>query len=558
LPPSGHKELIRVSQLAKFRNPAFRQELYGIVSPSKMLLVKSMAIDPKLLENLEARRNAALAAGGADKIDARHKKGLLSARERLDGLFDKDSFMEMGLHAQHACHNFDFNKQSMPGDGVWTGTGFVDGRPVAAFSQDFTIGGGALGRIHAKKVADLMDYALKMGIPFVGINDGAGARIHEGVDSLSGYGQVFYRNVMLSGVVPQIAIIAGPCAGGAAYSPALMDFVIMTKENSHLFICGPEVIKSATGEAAELEQFATAAAHATASGNIHLVANDDRHALELTKRLLSFLPSNNLADPPHTPSNSLSFEADATLNELVPADPQTPYDVLAVIRKIVDGGDFFELQPDWARNMVIGFARINGIVAGIVANQPMVKGGCLDIDASDKAARFIRTCNIFNIPLVTLVDVPGFMPGLAQERGGIIRHGAKMLFAYAATTSPKITLILRKAYGGAYLAMCSSDMGADLVYAWPSAEIAVMGAAGAANVIFKKEIRSAADPATKEKELIETYRQNFANPYQAAALGMIADVIEPAATRATLGLALRNTLTKRVSRPSKKHGNIPL
>lgn len=517
-----------------------------------------MAIDPQLLETLEAKQQTALNAGGADKLQARKDKGLMNSRERLDTLFDSGSFMEMGMHAQHSCHNFGFEKLKMPGDGVWTGVGQIDGRGVGAFSQDFTVGGGALGRIHAKKVCDLMDYCLKMGIPFVGINDGAGARIHEAVDSLAGYGQVFYKNVQLSGVVPQIAIIAGPCAGGAAYSPALMDFIIMTKENSNLFICGPEVIKSATGETAALDQFATASAHATASGNIHMVANDDQHALQLARKLLSFLPSNNLGEPPHIPNAKIAMGRDEAMNDIVPDSPKTPFDVKDVISRLVDNADFFEIQGDWAKNMVIGFARIEGMVVGIVANQPMVKGGCLDIDASDKSARFIRTCNIFNIPIVTLVDVPGFMPGLAQERGGIIRHGAKMLFAYAAASVPKITLILRKAYGGAYLAMCSADMGADLVYAWPTAEIAVMGAEGAASIIFRKDIKNAEDPDAKRKELIESYRENFSNPYQAASNAMITDVIEPAMTRGTIAMALHNSLSKRVSRPSKKHGNIPL
>ncbi len=517
-----------------------------------------MAISKLLMDTLAQKRQTALEAGGADKLAARKEKGVMSARERLDALFDAGSFAETGMHAAHACHNFGFKKLSMPGDGVWTGSGYVDGRQVAAFSQDFTVGGGALGRIHAKKVCDMMDYALKMGIPFVGINDGAGARIHEAVDSLAGYGRVFYQNVKLSGVVPQIALILGPCAGGAAYSPALMDFIIMKKDLANLFICGPEVIKAATGEQASLEQFATASAHATASGNIHVVANDDAHAIELCKRLLSYLPANNMTDPPHRLHEKLSLYADEKMNEILPEDPKMPFDVKDVVRALTDEGSFFELQADWAKNMVIGFARVEGVVCGIVANQPMVKGGCLDIDSSDKAARFIRTCNIFNIPIVTLVDVPGFMPGLAQERGGIIRHGAKMLFAYAAASVPKITLILRKAYGGAYLAMCSEDMGADVVFAWPSAEIAVMGAEGAASIIFRKEIKAATDPKAKEKELIEEYRKNFSNPYQAAELGMVSDVITPAETRSRVALALRNTLSKRESRPQKKHGNIPL
>ncbi|MFA6960065.1 MAG: acyl-CoA carboxylase subunit beta [Opitutaceae bacterium] len=517
-----------------------------------------MAIAPALLTQLAEKRRIALEAGGTDKLEARRAKGLMNARERLLALFDPHTFMEWGMHTDHDCHDFGLEDKSFPGDGVVTGVGYINGRPVAAFSQDFTVGGGALGRIHAKKICDLMDYAQQSGMPVLGINDSGGARIQEGDDSLSGYGQVFFRNVLLSGVVPQVSIIAGPCAGGAAYSPALTDFIIMTKKNAQMFICGPEVIKAATGEVVTMDQVGSAMAHASVSGNIHFVADDETHALEIAKKLFSFLPSNNVMDPPHRPTPSLVLDSDPGMNELVPADSKAGFDVKKVIARLVDGGDFLEVHQEWAKNIVVGFARIEGIVVGIIANQPMVKAGTLDIDSSDKGARFIRFCNVFNIPVVTLVDIPGFMPGAAQERGGIIRHGAKMLFAYASATVPKITIIMRKAYGGAYLAMCSSDMGADLVYAWPCAEIAVMGADGAAKVLFKREIAAAENPKAKEKELAAEYREKFASPYTAARKGMITDVIEPAQTRSIVALGLRNTLSKRETRPPKKHGNIPL
>ena len=516
-----------------------------------------MAIDPKLLEELRERRAVANKAGGEEKLAKRRAKGQMGARERLEVFFEEGTFQEFGMHAQHTCTRFGLDKKKMPYDGVVCGTGLVDGRPVAAYAQDFTVSGGSLGRIHAKKICDLMEFAVEAGMPVVSVNDSGGARIQEGVDSLSGYGQVFFKNVLLSGVVPQVAVIAGPCAGGAAYSPALADFLIMTRDTANMFICGPDVIKAATGEVAKLEQFASAAAHASISGNIHLVADDDAHAMEMTAKLLSFLPSNNISDPPHVLTD-LDLSDDLEMNEIVPDSPKKPLDVMAVIDRLVDGGDFFEIMPDFARSLIIGFARIEGVVVGIVANNPMVKAGTLDIDSSDKGARFIRTCNIYNIPIVTLVDVPGFMPGLAQEQGGIIRHGAKMLFAYAAATVPKITMIMRKAYGGAYLAMCSADLGADMVFAWPTAEIAVMGAEGAVNVLFRKELKEAEDPKKRAAEISEEYRNEFASPYQAAANAMITDVIEPSQTRAAIALALRNTLSKRDSRPPKKHGNIPL
>ena len=517
-----------------------------------------MPISKALLSTLEQKRRAAYAAGGEEKLAERRKKGLLTARDRIAALFEENTFMEWGLHAQHDCHNFGMEGKSMPGDGVITGVGYVDGRPVAAFSQDFTVGGGALGRIHAKKMCDIMDYAQKAGIPLIGINDSGGARIQEGDDSLSGYGQVFFRNVELSGLVPQISVIAGPCAGGAAYSPALTDFLIMTRKNANMFICGPEVIKAATGQTATMEEIGSASANASVSGNVHFVAEDDVQALQIARKLLSFLPPNNVVDPPHRPTPTVDMSPDPAVNELIPADPKAPFDVHDVIARLVDGGDFLEVHRDFAKNIVVGFGRVQGIVAGFVANNPAQKAGTLDIDSSDKGARFIRFCNAFNIPIVTLVDVPGFLPGVAQERGGIIRHGAKMLFAYAASTVPKLTFILRKAYGGAFLAMCSRDMGADAVYAWPTAEIAVMGAEGAVKILFKREISAASDPKAKEKELAAEYREKFASPYEAASKGMITDVIEPAQTRAILSMALRNTLSKRETRPPKKHGNIPL
>lgn len=517
-----------------------------------------MSIDPTLLEDLKKRQAIALAGGGADKQAKRKERGLMTARERLLTLFDRDTFQEFGMHAQHSCKSFGMDKRKMPGDGVVTGTGYIEGRPAAAYAHDFTVGGGALGRIHSRKVCELIDFAIKAGIPVIGINDSGGARIQEGVDSLSGYGEIFYRNVQCSGLIPQIAIIAGPCAGGAAYSPALMDFLIMTRENANMFICGPQVIKAATGEEAELAQFATADAHASISGNIHLIADDDAHAIELAQTLLSYLPANNIDDAPHQLTEQISLQRNTLFNSLIPADPRQPFDVKDVIDALVDAESFFEIMPDFAANIVTGFARIDGAVVGLVANQPMVKAGCLDIDASDKAARFVRVCNIYSVPIVNLVDVPGFLPGLAQEQGGIIRHGAKMLFAYASATVPKITVIMRKAYGGAYLAMCSSDLGADLVFAWPTAEIAVMGAEGAVNIVFGKELKEAADPDQRRKELIEAYRDEFASPYQAAANAFITDVIDPAETRSRVSLGLRSLLSKRETRPPKKHGNIPL
>ena len=517
-----------------------------------------MPIDEKLLHDLDERRANALVSGAPVKVEERHDKGLLTARERVDALFQPGSFQEFGMFAEHQCTNFGMQDKKLPGDGVITGVGLMEGRAIAAFSQDFIVAGGSLGRVHAQKICDLMDYAQRAGVPIVAFNDSGGARIQEGVLSLAGYGQVFFRNVLLSGVVPQIAVIAGPCAGGAAYSPALMDFLIMTKTGASMFICGPEVIKAATGQITTMEEIGSAAAHATVSGNVHFVANDDAHAIEIVRKLLSFLPSNNLVDPPHQPTRELDLSEVPAFNEIIPADPKKPFDVHHVINALVDDADFLEVHMEWAKSIVVGFARIQGIVTGLVANQPMVRSGTLDIDSSDKAARFIRFCNLYSIPIVTLVDVPGFMPGVAQERGGIIRHGAKMLFAYAAATVPKITVIMRKAYGGAYLAMCSRDLGADLVFAWPTAEIAVMGAEGAVSIVFRREIKEAADPKQETARLVTKYREEFASPYQAAANAQITDVIPPSHTRAAVAMALRNTLSKRETRPPKKHGNIPM
>ena len=514
-----------------------------------------MPIKKELIEELEARREKVLAGGGKDKLEARRKKGLMTARDRLDNLFQQGTFMEFGMHAQHACHNFGMEKKELPADGVVTGTGYVGDRPVAAYSEDFTVAGGSLGAMHAHKICEIMDYAQQSGMPVVCFNDSGGARIQEGVESLSGYGKVFFKNVYLSGVVPQIAVIAGPCAGGAAYSPALTDFQVMVKDQANMFITGPEVIFAATGQKCTMAEVGSAAAHATISGNIHFVADNDAHALAIVKKLLSFIPSNNIMDPPHDLTQPLVLDEDPGMDELVPEDSKNPINVKDVIGRLVDNADFLEVQMDFAKNIVVGFGRIQGIVVGIIANQSAVKAGAIDIDASDKAARFIRFCNIFNIPIVTLVDTGGFLPGVAQERGGIIRHGAKMLFAYGAATVPKITVILRKAYGGAYLAMCSQDLGADLVFAWPTAEIAVMGAEGAVKILYKREIDK--DPACADK-LIADYRAKFASPYQAAGKGLITDVIRPAQTRAMVAMALRNTLSKRETRPPKKHGNIPL
>lgn len=515
-------------------------------------------LSPKLLETLRERRAKVLAAGGEDKIKKRHDKGLLTARDRLNLLFQADTFQEMGMHIRHSARHFGMESKEFPGDGIVSGTGYVGDTPVAAFSQDFTVGAGTLGKMHARKMVDVMKLALKLGIPVVAFKDSGGARIQEGVDALSGYGEVFYNNVLLSGVVPQIAVVLGPCAGGASYSPALMDFIIMTKQNAYMFITGPEVIKAVTGRAVTMDDVGSAAVHGAVSGNVHFVAEDDAHAIQIVKKLLSYLPPNNTEDPPHRLTADITLSRDEGMNAVVPEDSGEPMDVRAVIRRLVDAGDLLEVHAGWARNLIVGFARVEGIVIGLLANQSTELAGALDINASDKGARFIRFCNVFNIPIVNLVDVPGFLPGIEQERGGIIRHGAKMLYAYASATVPKITIILRKAYGGSYLAMCSQEMGADLVFAWPTAEIAVMGAEGAVNILYRKELDAAEDRRAKAAELATEYRTEFASPYLSASRGYITDIIEPAETRSVLALALRKAITKRELRPAKKHGTIPL
>jgi propionyl-CoA carboxylase beta chain len=517
-----------------------------------------MPISKQAVEELERRRAAATLGGGQKKIDARHNKGLWSARERLDALFTAGTFQEFGLHAQHESRQFGMEGKDLPGDAVVTGVGFIDNRPVAAFSQDFTVAGGSLGSKHAEKLSLVMDHAELSGVPVVGFNDSGGARIQEGVIALSGYGQVFNRNVRLSGVVPQIAVIAGPCAGGAAYSPALMDFIIMIRGGSEMFICGPEVIRGVTGQATSKDEIGSADVHASVSGNIHFVADSEQDAVDIVRRLLSYLPSNNMSEPPHQIAPEVDLTPDPGMDDILPESGKVPFDVKDVINRLVDPGTFLEVQRDFAKNMVVGFGRIDGIVVGFIANQPKELAGCLDIDASDKGARFIRFCNAFGIPIVNLVDVPGFLPGVRQERGGIIRHGAKMLFAYGATTVPKVTIIMRKAYGGAFLAMCSRDMGADIVLAWPAAEIAVMGAEGAVNILYRGDLEKADDRVARSRELADEYRAHFASPYISAGKLFVHDVIMPSETRGRVSLALRTLLSKRETRPPKKHGNIPL
>jgi methylmalonyl-CoA carboxyltransferase large subunit len=513
------------------------------------------SMEEKVAE-LRRRREAVCLGGGADKLDKQRQSGKLTARERIEQLTDAGSFDEVGQFASHRSTLFGMQGKLLPADGVVTGAAAVAGRLVHVASQDFSVAGGSAGEMHSIKIAETMREALRTGSPFVCINDSGGARVQEGIGALSGYGKVFNANVLLSGVVPQISLICGPCAGGAAYSPALTDFIIQTRQ-AQLFITGPQVIKQVTGEDVTAEQLGGPDAHMTRSGVTHFIAEDDRHALMLCRKLLSFLPSNNLEDPPRVEGDP-TVEPNLVLQTLVPEDSKKSYDVRQVIAQVVDGGDFFEVQSGFATNIVIGLARVTGATVGVIANQPLVQAGALDIDASNKASRFIRFCNAFNIPLLTFVDVPGFLPGLAQEYGGIIRHGAKMLHAYASSTVPKITVLLRKAYGGAYLAMCGKDLGADRVFAWPCAEVAVMGAEGAAEIVFRKEIDQAANKSEKRRELIEHYRETFSNPYVAAAAGLVDAVIEPALTRRHIAQALEYLRIKREPRPHKKHGLMPL
>ena len=506
--------------------------------------------------DLRKRTSKAILGGGEERLEKQRQGGKLTARERVEALVDPDSFEETGLFAEHRATLFGMAGKDFPADGVVTGAASVGGRLVHLASQDFTVSGGSAGEVHSIKVAEIMEMSLKTGSPFIFINDSGGARVQEGIDSLSGYGKVFYTNVMLSGAVPQISLICGPCAGGAAYSPALTDFIIQTRK-AQMFITGPQVIKGVTGENVTAEQLGGPEAHMANSGVIHFIAEDDRHAILLAQKLLSFLPNNNLEDPPQIEGN-YNVDPDPSLDDIVPADNKKGYDVREVIGKVVDFGDFLEVQSGYAMNIVVGFARIAGRAVGIIANQPSVQAGVLDINAANKASRFIRFCNAFNISLVTFVDVPGFLPGVQQEHGGIIRHGAKMLFAYSAATVPKVTVILRKSYGGAYLAMCGKDLGADRVFAWPTAEVAVMGAEGAADIVFRKEIQEAKDKKAKRTELIERYREAFSNPYVAAGRRLVDAVIEPSMTRHHVAQVLEYLHTKRELRPPKKHGLMPL
>ena len=509
-----------------------------------------------LIADLRETRERLESGGGPARVAKQHDQGKLTARERLDTLVDPSTFEEFGLFAKHHAEHFGMPGKEVPADGVVTGAAAIDGRLVHLASQDFTVMGGTAGEVHSRKVAEVMRQSLKTGSPFVFINDSGGARVQEGVDALSGYGEGVYTNTMLSGVVPQISVICGPCAGGAAYSPALTDFIIQTRQ-AQMFITGPTVIKQVTGETISADELGGAEAHMAHSGVVHFIAENDQHALDLCRRLLSFLPSNNMEDPPVFPTDG-NVDPNPALAEIVPVDGKRGYDVRDVIVNIVDGGDFLEVQAGYAMSIVVGFARVLGRSVGIVANQPAVMSGVLDINSSDKAARFIRFCNAFNIPIVTFVDTPGFLPGVDQEYGGIIRHGAKMLFAYSATTVPKVTVILRKAYGGAYIAMSSKDLGADRVFAWPTAEIAVMGAEGAVEVVFRKEVKEAADPKARRAELIAEYRSTFSSPYVAAGRRLVDDIIDPAQTRRRLAQALEYLNAKRELRPQKKHGLIPL
>ena len=508
------------------------------------------------LRQLRELRAQAQLGGGQDKIDRIHAKGRLTARERVHLLLDEGSFLETGVFVTHREPSL--ADQLPVGDGMITGSGRIDGRQVYVFAQDFTVFGGSMSESNALKVCRLMDQALENGCPVIGLNDSGGARIQEGVKSLAGYAEIFWRNTMASGVVPQISAIMGPCAGGAVYSPAITDFTLMVDKTSYMFVTGPNVIKMVTNEDVTSEELGGAATHTSRSGVAHLMAASDQDCLLMTRRLLGFLPQNNLEEPPRRVPADLPGRREERLDALVPDDPRKPYDMREVIELVVDDGDFLEIQPRYAANIICGFARLDGLPVGVVANQPKVQAGVLDIDASLKAARFIRTCDCFNVPLVTFEDVPGFLPGTVQEYGGIIRHGAKLLYAYAEATVPKVTVITRKAYGGAYCVMSSKHIRTDFNYAWPTAEIAVMGAEGAVNILYRREIEKAADPAAMRAEKIAEFREKFANPYVAAERGFIDEVILPRTTRRRLIQALATLETKRDRNPPKKHGNIPL
>ena len=510
------------------------------------------------IETLRRRKEEARQGGGPERIAKQRAQGKKTARERVVELLDPGTFVELDMFVTHLITDFGMDKRKVLGDGVVTGYGKIEGRDVYIFSQDFTVFGGSLGEMFALKITKIMDLATKNGKPIIGLNDSGGARIQEGVVSLGGYAEIFFRNVMASGVVPQISAIMGPCAGGAVYSPAMTDFIIMVKESSHMFITGPEVIKTVTNEEVTFEELGGAMTHNAKSGVAHLAAEDEDDCLDMIRRLLSFMPSNNLEDPPAIECTDPHDRMDEDLDTLVPNDPNKPYDMRDVVTHIFDDGDFFEIMPYWGMNLIVGFARLAGRPVGIVGNQPAVKAGTLDIDASTKGGRFVRFCDAFNIPLVTFVDVPGVLPGIRQEHGGIIRSGSKLLYAFCEATVPKLTVITRKAYGGAYDVMCSKHIRADFNFAWPASEIAVMGPDGAVNIIFRKEIEKADDKAASREELTADYRTKFASPYIAASRGYVDDVIEPKETRPRLINALEACASKREGRPPKKHGNIPL
>ncbi len=519
-----------------------------------------MSSESKIKELLDKRAEAKL-GGGQKRIDSQHKKGKLTARERIDLLLDDGSFEEFDMFVTHTCQDFGLDKEHYMGDGVVTGYGTIDGRLVYVFSQDFTVFGGSLSEAYAMKICKVLDKAMKVGAPVIGINDSGGARIQEGVKSLGGYAEIFQRNIMASGVIPQISAIFGPCAGGAVYSPALTDFTLMTKENSYMFVTGPKVVKTVTGEVVTDQELGGATVHGTKSGVTHFIAEDEQEGILLIRKLVSYLPQNNLEDPPYVPCSDPIDRLEDELNSIIPENPNKPYDVKDVIHAVVDFSEFLEVMRFYAPNIVTGFARFNGVSVGIVANQPNYLAGVLDINASRKAARFVRFCDAFNIPLVTFVDVPGFLPGTAQEYGGIILHGAKLLFAYGEATVPKVTIVLRKAYGGAYDVMSSKHLRGDINYAWPSAEIAVMGPKGAIEVLFQKKLAAIEDEAERDEYIRkheDDYKEKFANPYNAARYGYIDDVIEPRNTRFRIIRALQSLATKKDSNPPKKHSNIPL
>jgi len=517
-----------------------------------------MSEKPQKLKDLEVREAQVLAMGGEKQIQKQHAAGKLTARERIHLLFDPGTFQELDVFVRHRCSDFGMAETAIPAEGVITGHGKVNGRITFAFSQDFTCRAGTLGEMHAKKICKVMDLALKTGVPVVGFNDSGGARIQEGVDALSGYGNIFFRNSCASGVIPQISAIMGPTAGGAVYSPAMTDWIFMTKKSSYMFITGPDVIKTVTGEKIDFESLGGAMTHNAKSGVAHFACESDGESIEKIRLLLGYLPSNNMEDPPVVDTGDDPERVDERLDTIVPENPRKMYDMREVICSLVDNGEFVEPHEHYARNMLVCFARMGGRVVGIIANQPKFLAGCLDVDASDKATRFIRFCDAFNIPLLTIADVPGYLPGSDQEWKGIIRHGAKLLWCYSEATVPKITLVTRKDYGGSYLAMCSRDLGADFVLAWPTAEIAVMGAEGATNIVFRKEIKAAEDSNAKREEKIQEYRELFANPYKAAERGHVDVVIAPRHTRPRIIRALEMLRTKRENRPGKKHGNIPV